>query len=103
MTIRTDVQGYSPTAIIDLFILDATALGDVTLHRFHAGTAETGNAVVWNGDVYAAWPIEVSGISASSQGSPPTPKLRVSNIDQSISVLCRAYEDFVGARLTRKR
>ena len=45
MTIESDLQNSAPGAMVELFVLDATALGD-TVTRFHAGTNELLASVV---------------------------------------------------------
>jgi len=102
MTIASDLQKLAPGALIELFILDATALGgDVT--RLHAGTNELRASVVWQGATYAPFPIEASGFELSGRGALPQPKVRVANVTGLITALCMELNDLVGAKFTRKR
>lgn len=102
MTIQSDVQKLDPGALVELFVLDATALGgDVT--RFHSGLNELQSSVVWDGDTYTPFPIEASGFELSGRGTLPRPKIRVANVTGLISALCQELDDLVGATLTRKR
>jgi len=102
MTIESDIQKLSPGALIELFSLDATALGG-SLLRFHSGVNELGNDVVWAGNTYTRFPIDASGFDRNSSGSLPRPKVRVSDITGTIGALTLLYDDLVGAKITRSR
>lgn len=97
--ITADIQGLTPTHIVSLFEVDATAIGADIL-RFH-GYARAGS-IWWQGIEYSPWPIKAEGFSRTSD-RPPTPTLTVGNIDNSISALALYYQDMIGARVTRKR
>ena len=73
------------------------------LIRFHSGKNEFKNDLIWQGNTYAAFPVEAEGFEVSTKGVLPKPTLRVANIDGSIGSLNRAYKDLVGAKVTRKR
>ncbi len=89
-------------AVIELFTLDATALGGDVLH-WHNGTNALQGNVVWQGVTYVRFPIEATGFARSSTGPMPRPRLRVSNVGGLVGVLVRQYRGLKGARLTRKR
>lgn len=90
------------SAIIELFVLDATSLGGDVL-RFHNGTNELGGDVVWRGEVYGRLPVEAEGFARRAEGPLPRPTLRVSNLGGMIGALARAYRGLRGARLIRRR
>lgn len=98
MTIAQDVQKLEPGKILEFFELDGTGIGGSTV-RFHP--YNHGN-VIWEGDTYAPWPVKGEGFARTS-AQQPQPRFSVGNIDGSISFLCLAFEDMVGAVLTRKR
>lgn len=98
----SQIQKLAPSAIIELFILDATSLGGEVL-RFHAGTNELKQNVVWQGETYIRFPIEVSGFEFNGQGQFPRPKIRVANVLSAITQVVLQYNDLLGAKLTRKR
>ena len=98
----SEVQSLTPGALVVLYELDATALGD-TIHRFHAGVNGLGTDVVWQGNTYYRMPIVADGFEMSSKGVLPRPKIRVAAIDGAMGILVRAYDDLVGAKVTRKR
>ncbi len=103
MSINAEIQKLNPSSIIDLFILDASNIEPGEIYYFHAGINGLGNNVVWQGLTYTRFPIEVEGFERSGSGSLPRPKIKVANITGAISALARAYDDLVGAKLTRKR
>lgn len=100
--INAEIQKLDPSSIVELFILDATALGG-DIFYFHAGTNGLRSNVIWQGQEYVRFPIEVNGFEISGQGSLPRPKLRVSNALGAISVLLLNYNDLIGSTFTRKR
>jgi len=99
MTIYADVQTLEPGNRVVAFELDATALGADQLF-FHAHQ-QTG-PIFWQGIEYSAWPIEATGFERTSD-QPPNPRLRVGNIEGTITALCLLFDDLVGARLIRRQ
>jgi lambda family phage minor tail protein L len=100
--ITSEIQKLDPSAIIELFILDATDLGG-ELYRFHAGTNELRTNIVWQGEEYVRFPVQVTGFEVNGQGPLPRPRLRVSNILSVITTLLMENQDLIGAKLIRKR
>ncbi len=98
----TEIQSLAPSAVLELFVLDATVCGG-TVYRFHAGTNGLGASVVWQGQTYSPFPIQADGFEWSSRGSLPRPKLRVAALDGVVGGLVRDLEDLVGATVTLKR
>ena len=101
-TIAADIQQLSAGAIVSLYELDLTGLGD-SIYYFHAGTNELQADVIWGGVTYLAFPIDASGFDISSNGEIPRPRLVVSNILGTIGSLVRSLDDLVGAKITRRR
>lgn len=102
MTITSDINGLSPGSLVELFVLDATAIGG-SLLRFHPGVSELLAPVVWAGDTYAPYSMEASGFEWSGRGTIPRPHLKAANLTGVITALCLAHADLVGAKLIRKR
>jgi lambda family phage minor tail protein L len=101
-SITSEIQKLEPSAIIELFVLDASAFGGDVL-RFHAGTNGLRQNLVWQGNTYTAFPVQASGFDMSGNGQLPRPKLQVANITGAISLLVLTYDDMLGAKITRKR
>ena len=103
MTFPTsEIQKLNPSALVELFILDATALGG-DVHYFHAGTNQLGNDVVWQGVTYVRYPVEADGFEMRGTGTAPRPNLRASNMGGVLGAEVRAFDDLLGAKVTRKR
>ncbi len=100
--ITTEIQKLEPSAVIELFEMDATAFGGDLL-RFHAGTNGLTSNVVWQGNTYTAYPIKATGFDFTGSGQLPRPKLTVANITGQITLLVLTYDDLLGAKITRKR
>ncbi|MBN7139006.1 phage minor tail protein L [Lysobacter enzymogenes] len=98
MTITDRIQSLEPGARVRLYELDARAIG-ADLLLFH-GHAQAG-PIFWQGQEYSPWPIVAEGFARTTQQQ-PTPTLRVSNIDGTISSLCILFGDLLDAKLTRR-
>lgn len=101
MSIASDIQSLSPTAVIELFELVMT--DGNSAFTFHAGTNQLLQNVVWGGVSYVAAPIEAEGFDISSKGVLPRPKIRVANIDGVMSAAVMENDDLVGCKVIRKR
>lgn len=99
MPIKSDIQSLEPGNRIALFEVDALSLG-ADVFRFHADLQS--GPIYWQGNQYDPWPIECDGFVRNS-AQPVSPTLRVSNIDGTITALCLAFDDLVGAKLTRRQ
>jgi lambda family phage minor tail protein L len=102
MVIESDVQKLAPGAIVDLFELDATALGGSVL-RWHNGVNSLGNDIVWQGNTYARLPVEAGGFARSGQGTMPRPTMKVGNTTGLVGALARELRDLCGTKVTRRR
>lgn len=102
MTIAAELQKLTPSALIELFELDATPMGG-GVSRFHAGTNGLSQPVVWQGETYTPYPIEATGFEKTGKGPFPRPNLRVANIGGAIGAMCAATDDLIAAKVTRKR
>ena len=100
MGINTDIQTLEAGVRVELFELDATAIG-AEFYRFH-GYQRIG-PIWWQGQEYSPWPIQASGFEITAQAQQPNPTLLVGNVTGFISALCLGFEDLIGAKLTRRR
>lgn len=101
MGLDQDVQQPYLGEYVELFDLDATALGG-SVYRFVEMTKQ-GEVIYWKGHAYTPVPVEAEGFEASGQGSLPSPKLRIANVTGALTALIITYEDLLGAKLTRWR
>jgi lambda family phage minor tail protein L len=102
MGVLSEIQKLSPSALIELFELDAVALGG-DVRYFHAGTNELGGDVVWQGNTYTRLPIEATGFEMRGSGTLPRPLIRLSNMQGLIAAEARESGGFLGAKVTRRR
>ncbi|MCT4701228.1 phage minor tail protein L [Enterobacteriaceae bacterium H20N1] len=116
MNINSDYQKLEPGNEVRLIEVDGTAFGMDDVLRFHAYniphtpeeiTAAGGDesrlpakSIWWQGKEYSAWPYQIEGIEASTDGTSAQPKLTVANLDGSITALCLAYDDMLLAKVT---
>jgi lambda family phage minor tail protein L len=100
--IESDLYRLAGDRLVELFELDATALGGA-VSRFHNGANELNTDVVWQGQAYLRFPIEASGFEFTGKGSIPRPIIKVANVNGLLGALVRDYEDLVGAKVTRRR
>lgn len=104
MTIQSEIQSLSPSALIELFVLDTTNLSSGgTVSYFHSGTNGLLQPIVWQGNTYLPLPIEAQGFNATGKGSPPRPTVRVANIQGIFSSLVDVNDGLIGSKITRKR
>jgi phage-related protein len=59
------------------------------------------DAIRFDGNTYIAFPIQGDGFETASNGSPPQPTLRISNVTKYIQSYLGLYQDLVGAKVTR--
>ncbi|WP_449576181.1 phage minor tail protein L [Lelliottia nimipressuralis] len=113
--ITQDYQRLEPGNKIRLIEVDGSTFGVDDVLRFHAynlphaadeiaaaGGDETklaAKSIWWQGKEYAAWPYQLEGLEASTDGSSAQPTLTVANIDSSITALCLAYDDMLQAKV----
>lgn len=102
-TITAEIQSLSPTALIEMFLLDTTSLPEGGVIGFHAGTNALQQPVVWQGVTYQPLPIEAEGFDISGKGVLPRPKVRIANINGLFSAAVRENDDLIGCKITRKR
>lgn len=102
MSISTEIQSLSPSALVELFQLDLDKQGGPIIY-FHNGVNELGNDVVFQGTTYSRIPILGEGFDKSSQGAIPRPRVRISNIEGVMAATAREYGWFAGCKLIRKR
>jgi len=119
---------FTPDKVVTLFDLDLTELGGPVFHftpnilsggepvlnedgspvldeNGHAVSTEGEGVefVTWRGNPYFPLPIEASGFEMNSSGQLPRPKLTVANVLNLIKPEMIAYNNFVGATVTRWR
>lgn len=100
--ITAEIQSLSPSAIIELFVLDMTSVQAGTAY-FHAGTNSLQAPVRWQGIDYQPLPVETEGFDVVTKGAAPRPKIRLANINGLFSAEIKQHDDLIGCRVIRKR
>ena len=100
--VASEIQKLDPSAMIELYELDTTDLGG-DVFKFHNGTNKLTQNIVWQGEEYVRFPIQVEGFEISGQGQFPRPTISVSNVLSAITAILVQYKDLNGAKFTRKR
>lgn len=101
--VMSEAVKFSPTALLDLFVLDGTAIGLSTPYYFTNTTNELQQPVVFNGVSYTPFPIAMTDASLDGKGNIPRPKLTVSNINGFVSALLLQNQQLNGATIIRRR
>lgn len=94
---------FTPTYLLDLFVLDGTAIGLSTIYYFCNATNQNLQPVVFNGISYTPFPIIMQDSAYDGKGTLPRPKLTVSNINGFISALLLQNAQLTGATVIRRR
>lgn len=115
MALIADIQKLEPGGEVRLFEIDGSEYGADIL-RFHghaiphtpAELALYANSpdelpakpIWWQGNEYAAWPVQVEGIGSDSDGTAARPVFSAGNVNGRVTALCLAFEDLVKFKLT---
>lgn len=101
--LTTEQMKLQPSSLIELFILDTTPIGLPSVSYFHCGTDDNREPIVFQGQQYEPFPVQITGFEYDGQGALPTPSMSVSNIGGWLSQTLIQYQDMVGSKVTRKR
>jgi lambda family phage minor tail protein L len=100
--IARDLLTLEPSALIELVVLDATAIGG-SIYRFVNQSNPLAQAVVWQGQTYTPFPLELSGFEVGGDGPAPRPRLQIANVFGFMGTLIRSYDQLQGCKVIRKR
>lgn len=107
-----ELQALSHKSVIELYTLTLVSAlhGSTNVTRFHSGVGMNSNAsIIWQGNTYDKFPLEVTGFEYSGRGTLPRPTLTVSNILGTITALMATvnattpFNDLQGAKFVRLR
>ena len=107
----SELQSLNPSSIIELFKLELNneLHGTNEVFRFHAGTNQLNNSIIWQGVSYDKFPVEAEGFEFSGSGQLPRPSFTISNLFGFVSGLLidtnkvSEKNDLGGAKFTRIR
>lgn len=105
---NADLQGLSGDAIVDLWRVDMQSINPGVdpaqrFFRFVNYVVANGQNVFYGGEEYLPIPYRADGFETKTDGVPPNPKLTVGNIGLEWTALVNAWDDMIGARITRRR
>lgn len=116
--LSTEASSLNPSALVTLFEIDLGALADSRniqidesnrIFRFHNNLKLINTDIIFQGNKYVLAPIESEGYEIKSNGTLPTPILRMSVIDQVSNLFAiikqsvRNFGDLIGCKVTRRR
>jgi lambda family phage minor tail protein L len=101
-SIAQDLSSLEPLAVVELWVLDAEALGGTKVY-LHNYASQFNGSIFWQGQAYAPFPIEAEGFDQVTSGPHPRPTLRVGNVMGLVGALVRDLKGLRGAKVVRKR
>ena len=105
MSIQQEVRNSWHDSIVELFELDLEPItGDSGDKYYFTGDIfPDGTKIQWQGQVYEPFPINITGFETTTKGTIPQPELTVANVLGTLASATNAFEDLVGAKITRRR
>lgn len=102
MTISQDTEKSSVPAYVELFDFDfsSTNIPELSESIFRCTPNNSESSIVFGGDTYTPFPIQITGINQSSEGAPARPKIVISNVTKYIGGLVFSYNDIIGTTVT---
>lgn len=99
-SLNVELHKLAPSTVIELFELHIV---DGPILYFHAGTNELRQNIVWAGNTYVYFGLQMTGMDVSANGPAPSPKVQIANPNGYMSVLSMQYDGFSNALFLRKR
>jgi lambda family phage minor tail protein L len=99
---RIAVTQIEQSAMLDLYEVDLSRFGG-NVYCFHDGMNGLLKPVIWQGNRYDPYPVQVTGLSMTAQGASARPKMTFANIDGLLTAINNDYDDALGAIVTRRQ
>ncbi|MEM8171448.1 phage minor tail protein L [Morganella morganii] len=99
---RIAVTQIEQSAMLNLYEVDLSRFGG-NIYRFHDGMNGLLKPVIWQGNRYDPYPVQVTGFSVTAQGASARPKMTFANIDGLLTAINNDYDDALGAIVTRRQ
>ncbi|EOZ4992344.1 phage minor tail protein L [Morganella morganii] len=99
---RIAITQIEQSAMLDLYEVDLSRFGG-NVYRFHDGMNGLLKPVIWQGNRYDPYPVQVTGLSMTAQGASARPKMTFANIDGLLTAINNDYDDALGAIVTRRQ
>tara|TARA_R110001592_G_scaffold131527_1_gene345543 strand:- start:4506 stop:5522 length:1017 start_codon:yes stop_codon:yes gene_type:complete len=112
--VASEAMSLEPSQLLEFFLIyygwpddtsSVLALCPTTagVQRGDGNTTLTVDRIMWQGQEYISYPMEVSGFEVKGDNSLARPRIKVSNIDYVISKYLKVHHNLVGAKVVRKR
>lgn len=101
--VNNERASFTPSTLLELYTVDATAIGLQTIYRFHDGSNNLLRPVTFNGVQYTPFPVKAENFSFDGKGGVDRPKLTLSNVNGFVSNLLLQNANLIGAKVTRTR
>lgn len=105
MSIQQDVRNSWHDSIVALFELDLEPITEDANDKYYftGDIFPDGTKIQWQGQVYEPFPISMTGFETTTKGTIPQPELTVANVLGTLAAAADAFDDLVGAKVTRRR
>lgn len=113
--VKNEIQNLALDKIVTMYELDFSTILDTdtgnvsedsglqNIIRFSSDCLEDGSPIIFGGYTYTQFPIEAEGFEKGSEGTMPTPTIKVSNVLGGVSSILQEFNDLVGATVRRIR
>jgi lambda family phage minor tail protein L len=105
MSIQQEVRNSWHDSIVELFELDLEPITEDANDKYYftGDIFPDGTKIRWQGEVYEPFPISITGFETTTKGTIPQPELTVANVLGTLASATNAFDDLVGAKITRRR
>ena len=105
MSIQQEVRNSWHDSIVELFELDLEPITEDANDKYYftGDIFPDGTKIQWQGEVYEPFPISITGFETTTKGTIPQPELTVANVLGTLASATNAFDDLVGAKITRRR
>ena len=102
---KSDIQNSWHDAIVELFELDLEPITEDASDKYYftGDIFPDGTKIQWQGRIYEPFPIKITGFETTTKGTIPQPELTVANVLGTLASVTNAFDDLVGAKITRRR
>jgi lambda family phage minor tail protein L len=97
LVLRSELPAY-----VELFIIDCTSIQDINTIYYLTPNLNTDGVtkVNFGGQIYQPFPIQLTGLSHTSDGAYPRPRIDLANVNKVFGTLAFIYGDLVGCSVT---
>jgi lambda family phage minor tail protein L len=105
MSIQQEVRNSWHDSIVELFELDLEPITEDASDKYYftGDIFPDGTKIQWQGQIYEPFPISITGFETTTKGTVPQPELTVANVLGTLAAVTNAFDDLVGAKITRRR